>query len=394
MLIFTAESSGHNREYMMHVLDYVGNNPVERELCIMCPTVVGNELRHRYGHIRNTRIVDSFFDTTSDRGAGILRYIRNLRPLWFAFRWARRERQPDIFILNLNAYQPVLPLMSLVFPDIRIHSILFFPFVRMSRLDIGKARGFRGKIKFLRKKWLLKFAARFSRLGTVFVLNDEETVRRLNHLLGQANPIVRFLPDPVPVWEGSGRTLRPSGKCTFLMIGALRRRKGVFEVLEAFRILKDKEALRGAKLILAGNPAREDRDALISAVEALRADCPNLEIETDFRELSEAEFVDRFTVSTVVLVPYTRSEGSSGILGHAARANRPVVGPRDGLIGDLIRDYELGYTLDDVSAESLSDYFERAISSAGDFTSSPRQREFVEERKPENFARILLNSAC
>ncbi|MEN8144197.1 MAG: glycosyltransferase [Gemmatimonadota bacterium] len=284
--------------------------------------------------------------------------------------------------------------MSLIFPGIRIHSILFFPFVRMSRRDIGKARGFLGKIKFLRKKWLLKFATRFSRLGTVFVLNDKEAVRRLNHLLGQADPIVRFLPDPVPVWEGSGGALRPSEKCTFLMIGALRRRKGVFEVLEAFRMLNDKEALRDAKLILAGDPTREDRNALVSAVEALRAQCPDLEVETQFRKLSEAEFVDRFAESTVVLVPYTRPEGSSGILGHAARANRPVVGPRDGLIGDLIRDYDLGYTLDDVSAESLSAYFERAISSAGDLASSPRQREFVEERKPENFARILLNAAC
>ena len=37
-------------------------------------------------------------------------------------------------------------------------------------------------------------------------------------------------------------------------------------------------------------------------------------------------------------------ESSSGILGHAIAANKPIIGPAHGLLGALIEQYNLGIT--------------------------------------------------
>ena len=54
-----------------------------------------------------------------------------------------------------------------------------------------------------------------------------------------------------------------------------------------------------------------------------------------------------------ILIPYKTKSQSSGILGHAAYFQKPVIGVRDSLIGNIIEEYNLGVCIEKSNAESI-----------------------------------------
>ena len=83
----------------------------------------------------------------------------------------------------------------------------------------------------------------------------------------------------------------------------------------------------------------------------------------------------------------------SGILGHAARVKKPVIGPDSGLIGELIRDYTLGISYQggsDGFAESLVSDLERRT---GDRAVSDSLRlNYLDRNSPESYSRAVLET--
>ena len=65
--------------------------------------------------------------------------------------------------------------------------------------------------------------------------------------------------------------------------------------------------------------------------------------------------------SDVVLAPYQRFVGSSGVLMWAARAGRPVLAQEFGLVGRLTRDHRLGAVADSSDPAHLAREIERMI---------------------------------
>lgn len=54
-----------------------------------------------------------------------------------------------------------------------------------------------------------------------------------------------------------------------------------------------------------------------------------------------------------LLIPYLFPDLSSGVIGYGAIHGVPVIGPGQGLIGELIRDNDLGITIDEITPEAL-----------------------------------------
>lgn len=46
-----------------------------------------------------------------------------------------------------------------------------------------------------------------------------------------------------------------------------------------------------------------------------------------------------------ILIPYTNTNQSSGVIGYASYFNKTVIGPKEGLLGQIIQSYNLGLTL-------------------------------------------------
>ena len=69
---------------------------------------------------------------------------------------------------------------------------------------------------------------------------------------------------------------------------------------------------------------------------------------------SKSFMADLFESSDCIVLPYEVTAQSSGLIGYAAHFRKPVIGPKTGLVGKLIRKYRLGIQPDDINPETLS----------------------------------------
>ena len=181
------------------------------------------------------------------------------------------------------------------------------------------------------------------------------------------------------------------GQTIHLLFGSLREAKGVRPALKAFHQLNDADA-RTASLHILGRTRAEIAESLPKLVDALRIQQPKLHVHFEDRYLSEPELSAALHHSDVILAPYLRTEGSSGVLGHAARYKRPVIGPSTGLIGQLIETYGLGTGLPEITATTLSCALRSHLQKPDSAVSKQGMKQYVKERSPKAFARTFFQT--
>ena len=96
--------------------------------------------------------------------------------------------------------------------------------------------------------------------------------------------------------------------------------------------------------------------------------------------------------SDVVLAPYQRFVGSSGVLLWAARAERPVLAQEFGLVGKLTREHKLGVSVDSCDPTTLAREIARMVE-CGPETLFDRvsAAQFVSAHTPRHFASVVLS---
>jgi glycosyltransferase involved in cell wall biosynthesis len=207
---------------------------------------------------------------------------------------------------------------------------------------------------------------------------------------------VRPLPDPAhPLVEstssGDSDAWPPGNRVCFLLFGYLAERKGPLAVLDALGLLSPQVARRVA-VLFAGrvDPALQGR--IEQRRRLLANQQPGLWLRVDNRRLESAELTSLLQRSDVVLAPYQRFVGSSGVLLWAARAGRPVLAQEFGLVGRLTRDYKLGVSIDCGDPSTLSGAIARMVE-CGPATLFDRAAaaEFVSSHTPQQFASLVLS---
>lgn len=79
------------------------------------------------------------------------------------------------------------------------------------------------------------------------------------------------------------------------------------------------------------------------------------------RYVSDAEEALCFCSADVVLLPYIRHFGSSGVLSLAAGAGKTVIASDDGLVGKRVKEHHLGLLFSSGDARALQKSMERAM---------------------------------
>jgi hypothetical protein len=116
-------------------------------------------------------------------------------------------------------------------------------------------------------------------------------------------------------------------------------------------------------------------------------------LRIDDRRLDRAELDSFVTQSAVILAPYQRFVGSSGVLLWAARAGRPVLAQAFGLVGRLTRDHRLGLVADSSDPAKLAAEIERMVDGGPQtFIDLSSAADFASSRTPHRFASQVL--AC
>ena len=330
-LIFDSSVTGHHLEYLHHYyMEAIGHT--DEEYVIMVPNDF-IKVKKEYDWPYSSNI--SFFYIPEEDEI-LLKETNFYKLGWNTskiLQRAVRKIKPDRVLLTM--LMQFIPFIIFLLPrNVRVRGIMYKIYLyevhRMGKLRLAAER-----LRF----WL---AARSSKIEQIFVLNDEDSAMTFNTLYSTSK--FRSLPDPVPSVDFSKvKSVReelgvsPVEKL-YLHFGGLDGRKGTIDILKSI-IASKKGELKDSCFVFAGrinkNTLNDFYDLLSVAKEKTRI--------LVFDQFCSYDFLWNLCYSCdVILMPYHLTSLSSGILGYAAVFNKPVIGPDNGLIGNLIKKYELG----------------------------------------------------
>ncbi len=204
------------------------------------------------------------------------------------------------------------------------------------------------------------------------------------------------LPDPAhPHLElrasAAARDIFPAGRTSFLLFGYLAEHKGPIAVLEALSLLPAGIASR-VGVLFAGKVDPDLRQRLDRQRLDLARRQPELWLRIEDRRLDDTELAALVRQSDVVLAPYQRFVGSSGVLLWAALNGRPVLAQDYGLIGRLTRDHHLGVSVDACDPARIARAMTRMVEGGpASFFDAPAAIRFAAAQTPRRFASLVLS---
>ncbi|VEP12691.1 Glycosyl transferase group 1 [Hyella patelloides LEGE 07179] len=207
------------------------------------------------------------------------------------------------------------------------------------------------------------------------------------------------LPDPVPsvscsleeITKLKFRLSVEPQRQVFLLFGALTKRKGIYQVLEAVRLLPS-FLCQHLCILMVGQVDRGVKTQVESLVADLHQETP-IQIIRHYQFVSETEVSHYFQLADVVLATYQRHVGMSGILLLAAAAQKPVLADSYGLMGEITRQHQLGLTVDATKAAEIAQGITQILSNPeaiGDRNQMKQMKQFAAQNSPQRFARTIL----
>jgi glycosyltransferase involved in cell wall biosynthesis len=394
VLIFEPDANGHSQEWLEHLLTFAIARRDELEIWIAAPATLCRSLARLIPPEAADRIHLSPLSARECRDCTV-RFppASGFARWWIMRRHLKRCGVRRGFFLTLDHVS--LPLaLGLGAAGGRLSGILFRPSVHYA--DIGTYRPSRAErrrdiAKALLYRLMLRNPAveRVLSLDPFFVRHAQARYKR-----GEK---VSVLPDPAqsPVesatphdWGG----FVPAGRVGFLLFGYLAERKGPLAVLDALRLLPPRAAARIA-VLFAGRIDPALRPQLEQRQRELAQCQPGLWLKIDDRRLDDGELTALVRQCDVVLAPYLRFVGSSGVLLWAARNGRPVLSQEFGLVGRFTRDHRLGVSVNSSDPLALADAMQiMAERGPSTFFDPAAATQFVAERTPERFASLIFAS--
>ncbi|MFT5885935.1 MAG: glycosyltransferase involved in cell wall biosynthesis [Arcticibacterium sp.] len=294
----------------------------------------------------------------------------------------------QLILMEFDIYQIAIGNVSKMNFD--INGIWFRPFYRQKVINSSLLEKLKFGIAKMRKQVTYKLALRNHNLKQVFVLNDQKTVNELNL---KYNPKLRYLPDPVMPSELSGdidiRSKYDIGveKKIFLIFGYIDDRKNVPNILRALNKLPRAYQLK-ISLLLFGKVANNYSPILRDSI---------LENESEVQIIENNEFVSNdemgalFQSSNLVLRMNINYFASSGIIGLAAKYNKPSLVSNYGVVADLTKAYVLGKEVDPLAIMALSSHFKDFIDNPEDWKINGSS--YCEKHSMSKFVTTLLSLA-
>lgn len=231
------------------------------------------------------------------------------------------------------------------------------------------------------------------RVKNIFVIIDEKTTKLLN-TIHFTNKFI-YVSDPVlelkHLNDNPGLSTRTDNRIKFLLFGSLSKRKGIFTMLKCLRLLS-KNDLAKIQVVFAGRLSEDDRDLFLKRFhEVWKVDSNAVKIID--RYLAYKDIPELFGSVDYVVMPYQAGQASSGILGHIAYYQIPVIASGHGIIKEHINTYSLGLAVKNLDAAKLSTIIREIVS--GERTLSIDKDKAQTYLSTRNFSffgrRLLLN---
>ncbi len=378
ILFYDSAYTGHHIEYLNHLLQY----QTEVNFSFLIHPKAAEQIKNPFKrtiHIINDAIIKIY-------EAGLHQLKRGEQELPHILDFCKKENIRHLFFLTIDPYLHALGNHK-ENSNLFFSGIFFIPYCRMA------VESFFSRV-WLKKQWKRRqvlVLARQKNLKNVYLLNDQSTATRLNQLTHR--DIFHYLPDPIPESIGFTPEILETTKKRFninqnkkiyLLFGGLDPRKNVLNVLEAFRQI-DPFFLNQVKLIICGHASPAYLNQIEKKLEAIPTTL-DIFFEPSFVEDSVRDAL--FWLTDFVLMPYINFYGSSGILGHATKFKKPVIGPDKGLISELMDQFQLGISTNGHDSVAIKNAIIKIFHQQDNLQYG---KKFLEDKTPEIFSKTLLN---
>ena len=396
VVVLEPGGAGHQLEWLHHLIDHAAEHAggwdaiwlvVPSELVKPLEQGLSGTMRDRIRIVALTPAEARLCTHSALAVSGFARW-------WVMRRYLRRCRAEAGHFLALDHLS--LPLaLGLGAGGRSVGGILFRPSVHYREIGpYGPSR--RERLRDWRKGVLYRLMLRNSALQSVLSLDPHFAAYaahhyRLGHKVASLSDPAHPLVDPSPA-DRSLAALPPRDRLLFTLFGYLDERKGVLTLLDALGRLPP-SIVRRVAVMLAGRIDGAVQAQIAARRERLRRSCPELWLHVEDRRLTAGELSALVRRSDVVLAPYQRFVGSSGVMLWAAQAGRPLLTQDVGLVGRLVRDHGLGLSIDMSNPMTLAASIEQMVERGADrFFDPEAARRFVEQRTPEAFASCIFSS--
>jgi glycosyltransferase involved in cell wall biosynthesis len=247
-----------------------------------------------------------------------------------------------------------------------------------------------------RQKLLLSRVLNNPQFKCLFSL-DPFAIKHIEKLQSQAK--VFHLADPVIIYkleQSKIEQLRQqigidTDKKIFLLFGRLTNRKGIYQLLDAIQFLPYNLCEKLCLLLVGYIPSTEKK-LIQEQIKIISQSFP-VQIITSNEFIAEEEVHLYFELADVILAPYQKHVGMSGILLLAAAANKPVLSSNYGLMGQLVSQKRLGIAVDSTSPQAIANGIIDFINNEqhqATFFDLKMINKFVEENLADNFSYTLF----
>ncbi len=375
ILIFSEHLYGHYLEYIHHLyngackykeIDFIFSVPKEFQ-----------EMKNMLNWKKSDNIVFHYFSRLDFNSNGFV-ISKSIKKSKFVRDIAKLHSVNEVFFISLIRY---LPMIAFFIPkNVRISGIIYL--IYLYRWKVSKLLL---KFQDIIKYFLLNSQSNFK---TVFLLNDTSAPFYLNKKLNTDK--FTYLPDPyVPIDESNLINFREKYEVSnenivFSHLGTLTKRKGTLKILDAIDSMDEIE-LKNKSFIFAGRIKDDIKVEFYDKYSKLKNKVQILY----FDEFCEYSFLGSICLSsTFILLPYSNTAQSSGIIGYGAQFKVPVVVPNGGLLGKLVKKYKLGYTVDLSSGKEIADFIKQSQKTT---CSTNTQSKYILDHSVSNFNKAIFS---
>ena len=144
-------------------------------------------------------------------------------------------------------------------------------------------------------------------------------------------------------------------------------------------------------ITIAGNASKK-KELVAQMISEIQVKYYGLIEEVVLDRISDEHFEEILANTDVVLCLHQILEGSSGVIGKAAAFNKIIIGPKKGLIGELMSDYKLGIQVNTSDVNEICQGFKYIVSKNAAVPKG-RVKEYVMERTPLKFFHALTEES-